>query len=472
MNRRGAEAGLVAMAVAISLGALLLVAFAQSDQVPPDFFGHALFVAAFAVGMHLMVRRAAPNADPILLACAIALSGIGYAVIKRLDADLAVSQALWMAIGAAAFASTLLLLRDHRTLEKFRYSLMLLGVALLMLPLAPVIGRTVRGARLWVALGPLTFQPAEAAKIVLAAFLAGYLSAKREVMTVPTARIGPLKLPAPRHFGPLIIAWVLSLAIMVFQRDLGSSVLFLALYIITIYVATSRASYVVAGTTMLAGGIVFASVAFAHVASRISVWLDPWSDIDGRGFQIAQSLFALGTGGVAGEGLGRGRPDFIGGSSIVATDSIFAAIGEELGLIGTVAILMLFAVIVARGFHIALRSRDSFGALLATGLTAIVGVQTFLIVGGVTRLIPLTGITLPFVSYGGSSIVSNFVLIAILMRISNIEAGTIAEASDARGGARAGGAAVGAPGGVEGRDEAPLVDLTSVHRLEPPEHRP
>lgn len=476
MTRRNAEAGLIAFAIALSLGALLLVAFATSDQVPPDFFGHALFFAGIAVGTHFAVRKLAPNADPLLLPCALLLAGIGYAMIKRIDTDLAGPQALWLAIGAAAFVGTLALLRDHRSLETFRYSLMLLGVGLLLMPLLPVVGKTVRGARLWVELGPITFQPAEAAKIVLAAFLAGYLASKREVMTVPTARLGPWKLPAPRHFGPLIIAWGLSLAIMVFQRDLGSSVLFLMLYIITIYVATSRAAYVVAGATMLTGGIVFANLAFAHVNQRIAVWLNPWTDIQGDGHQIVQSLFALGTGGVAGEGLGRGRPDFIGGSSIVATDSIFAAIGEELGLIGTTGLLLIFALIVARGFHIALRSRDQFGALLAVGLTAIVGVQTFLIVGGVTRLIPLTGITLPFVSYGGSSIVANFVLIAILLRISNVESGTHAEAAESRAGARAGGAAASAAQASGDRDESASADLTSVHRLsdddEPPAKGP
>lgn len=423
MNRRNAEASLLVFAAALSLGALLLVAFAKEGSAPAGFVGHAVFVVTLCAITHMVTRRFAPNADPILLPAAITLSGIGLAMIERLGGGLAGPQVVWIGTGAAAFCVTLILLRDHRKLESFRYSLMLLGVVLLMLPLAPGIGRTIRGARLWIELGPITVQPAEAAKIVLAAFLAGYLSAKREVMTVPTTRIGPWKLPAPRHFGPLIIAWGLSLAVMVFQRDLGSSVLFLSLYVITIYVATQRASYVVAGAGMFAAGIVFANAAFSHVQRRIAVWLDPWQDVSGDGFQIVQSLFALGSGGLAGEGLGKGRPDFIGGPSIVATDSIFAAIGEELGLLGTTAVLLIFAIVVARGFHIALRSREQFGAILAVGLTSIIGVQTFLIVGGVVRLIPLTGITLPFVSYGGSSIISNFVLIALLLRISNAEAG-------------------------------------------------
>ncbi|MGH2829720.1 MAG: FtsW/RodA/SpoVE family cell cycle protein [Actinomycetota bacterium] len=421
MNRRKAELSMLVPAGALWLFAILLGAFAVDDQVPPSFFGRAVFVIALCAVTHAAVRRLAPSADAVLLPCAIALSGIGFAMVMRLNPDLAGPQTMWLATGAGAFCLTLLVLPDHRRLEQFRYSLMLLGVALLLLPLAPLIGKEVNSARLWVQIGALNFQPAEAAKVVLAAFLAGYLASKREVMTVPTTRIGPWMLPAPRHFGPLVMAWALSLAVMVWQRDLGSSVLFLALYIITIYVATQRASYVVAGGAMFVGGVVFASAAFSHVHSRIAAWLNPWQDIDGSGFQIAQSLFALGTGGVAGEGIGRGRPDFIRFG--VPTDFIFSAIGEELGLIGAVAVLMLFAVIVARGFHIALRSREPFGTLLAVGLTAIVGVQTFLIIGGVTRLIPLTGITLPFVSYGGSSIVANYVLIALLMRISAAEAG-------------------------------------------------
>jgi peptidoglycan glycosyltransferase len=299
---------------------------------------------------------------------------------------------------------------------------MLLGLALLLLPLAPGIGRTVSGARLWVRVGPLNFQPAEGAKIMLAAFLAGYLATKREVLMAATTRVGPWMIPAPRHFGPLVLAWGVSLAVMVFERDLGSSMLFFALFVVMIYAATGRSAYVVTGVGLFAGGTYFAYQAFGHVQSRIAAWLDPWSRIETSGFQIAQSLFALGTGGIAGEGLGRGRPDLIRRG--VETDFIFSAFGEELGMLGGLAILLLFAILVARGFHVALRARDPFMTLLATGLTVIVGFQTFIIVGGVTRLIPLTGITLPFVSYGGSSILANFVLIALLMRLSDAEART------------------------------------------------
>ena len=422
MSRRNAELGLIILAVILSLGAYLLVEFSKADAIPPGFFSYAAAFSALALAAHAAVRRYAPHADPLFLPIGLLLSGLGYAMVRRLDPALGGPQLSWIVIGTLTFVITLVVLRDPRRIESFRYSLMLLGLAMLLLPLAPSIGRTVSGARLWVRLGPLNFQPAEGAKIFLAAFLAGYLASKREVLTAATTRLGPWMIPAPRHFGPLVLAWGVSLAVMVFERDLGSSMLFFTLFVVMIYAATGRSAYVVTGVGLFAGGTYFAYQAFGHVQNRIAAWIDPWSRIETSGFQIAQSLFALGTGGVAGEGLGRGRPDLIRRG--VETDFIFSAFGEELGLLGGLAILLLFAVLVARGFHVALRARDPFATLLATGLTVIVGFQTFLIVGGVTRLIPLTGITLPFVSYGGSSILANFVLIALLMRLSDSEART------------------------------------------------
>ena len=420
MSRRNAELGMVILAIILTGGAYLLADFVTSDAIPASFFP---FIAAFggmALAAHLVIRRVAPQADPLPLPIAMVLSGIGYVMVRRLNPDLAGPQLAWIAVGLAAFCVTLAAVRDHRRLEAFRYSFMVAGLALLLLPLAPGIGRTVSGARLWVRVGSLNFQPAELAKLMLAAFLAGYLASKREVLTAATARVGPWMIPAPRHFGPVVAAWGISLAVMVFERDLGSSMLFFAFFIVMLYAATARAAYVVTGVGLFAAGTLFAYQAFAHVQGRIAAWLDPWSRIDGSGFQIAQSLFALGTGGLGGEGLGRGRPDFIRRG--VETDFIFSALGEELGFVGGLAILLLFALLVARGLHIALRARDPFGTLLATGLTVIVGLQTFLIIGGVTRLIPLTGITLPFVSYGGSSLLANFVLIALLLRLSEAEA--------------------------------------------------
>ncbi|GAC1419860.1 MAG: cell shape-determining peptidoglycan glycosyltransferase RodA [Actinomycetota bacterium] len=422
MKRRNAEASLLAFAVVLAFGAMLQSAFArgtlsQSARLVP----HTLFIAGICLVTHLVTRRLAPNADPVILPCAITLAGIGFAMVDRLDHRLAGPQMLWLVIGAAAFCITLLVLRNHRQLESFRYSMMLLGVGLLLVPMLPVIGRKIHGAQLWIRIGPATFQPVEIAKVALAIFLAAYLASKREVMTVRTARLGPIHIPAPRHFGPLVVAWGISVLIIIFQSDLGMAMLLLGLFIATIYAATSRAVYVVAGGGLFAAALFAANSLLPHVHRRLSGWVNPWKDVQGAGFQIAQSLFALGNGGLGGTGIGRGRPDLI--HSAVSTDFIFAAIGEELGLAGTTAILLLFAIMVSRGFHIALRSQEPFGQLLAVALTTIIGLQTFLIVGGVSRLIPLTGITLPFVSYGGSSIVSNFVLIAILLRISNAEAG-------------------------------------------------
>ncbi|MHB8510738.1 MAG: FtsW/RodA/SpoVE family cell cycle protein [Actinomycetota bacterium] len=421
MNRRNAEASLLTFSVVLALLSMFQVAAAKTSgnhsPLTANLATNTIFIAAVCLAMHLVIRKLAPHADPIILPAAIALAGIGFAMIDRLDPAESGPQMIWIGIGAIAFCLTLLAVRDYRSLESFRYSLMLIGVGLLMVPLLPGIGWTVRGARLWIKLGGTSFQPVEIAKIALAIFLAAYLANKREVMTVRTTRIGPLQIPAPRHFGPLLFAWGLSVMIIVFENDLGMSMLLLGLFICTLYIATSRASYVVSGVALFFGGMIAASALLPHVHRRIEGWLNPWKDIQGSGFQIAQSLFAFGGGNIGGTGIGRGRPELI--QSGVSTDFIFSAIGEELGLIGTTAILLIFAIIVARGFHIALRSNDSFGQLLAAALTCIVALQTFLIVGGVTRLIPLTGITLPFVSYGGSSIVSNFVLIALLLRISD-----------------------------------------------------
>jgi cell division protein FtsW (lipid II flippase) len=420
------------LSIVIALATFVLVDFSHSSKVSPDLAKFMIAFTALAILGHIAVRRLAPTADPLLYPIAILLAGFGYGYIRRLAPDLASAQLGWITIGMIAFILTLAIVRDHRQLEQFRYSFLLLGVVLLLLPLSPIGSTLGRGVKLWIRVGPLAFQPAELAKVVLAIFLAGYLASKREVMTIATARVGPLGLPAPRHFGPLILAWGLSLAVMFYERDLGSSTLFFALFVITLYAATSRSAYALAGVVMFSGGVWYAYKHFAHVSVRICAWLHPWSatgpcGINAAGRQIAQSAFALGTGGLTGTGLGLGHPQLIDPqlrSGTLPTDFIFAAIGEEIGFFGTIAILLLFGLIAARGFHIALRSRDTFGTLLAVGLTVIITVQALLIMGGVSRLLPLTGITLPFVSYGGSSIFANFILIALLIRISDGEAVT------------------------------------------------
>ena len=432
MRPRNAELSLVILGILIAFGSGALVDLARGTTLEPELFRTFGAFAALAVAGHMVIRKLAPAADPVLYGVAVGLSGFGLGMIRRLDPKLANTQLGWLAIALAVFALTLLVVRDHRVIEQYRYSLMVVGIGLLLLPLTPIGTNLGRSAKLWIQVGPLTFQPAEAAKVVLAAFLAGYLAERREVMTVASARVGPLQMPAPRHFGPLLLAWGLSLAIMFYETDLGSSLLFFGLFVITMYAATSRIAYAIAGTGLAVAGVLFAYKTFAHVQTRVGAWLDPWSNDIATGFQaagrqIAQSYFAFGSGGLTGTGLARGNPDLIDPglrSGTLPTDFIFAAIGEELGLIGTTAVLLLFGVIVARGMHVALRSRDEFGTLLAAGLTVILGLQAFLIMGGVSRLVPLTGITLPFVSYGGSSLLANFVLVALLMRVSDAEAVT------------------------------------------------
>lgn len=425
MRPRNAELSLIILALIISFGTLALTDLARGDSLTTQAWTSFAIIGGLAIAGHVAVRFFSPDADPLLYPIAVLLSGFGYGMIRRLDPRLADAQLGWIAIGTGIFILTLAAIRDHRTIEQFRYSLMVVGVALLLLPLSGIGTDLGRSAKLWIQAGPLTFQPAEAAKIVLAMFLAGYLADKREVMTIASARIGRLGVPAPRHFGPLLLAWGLSLAVMFYERDLGSSLLFFMLFVLMLYAATSRIVYAVAGMGLFAGGTWFAYQTFAHVQSRVHDWLDPWSTITGSGRQIAQSAFALGTGGFTGVGIARGNPDLIDPglrSGTLPTDFIFAAIGEELGLIGSTAVLLLFGLIVARGMHISLRSRDQFGTMLAFGLTVIIGIQAFLIMGGVSRLVPLTGITLPFVSYGGSSLVANFALVALLMRIADAEA--------------------------------------------------
>lgn len=430
MNPRLAELSLTVFAVILSIGVLVQTDLAKGSSLQPDTMGFALVFVTMGALTHFAIRRYAPSADPILAPMMVFLIGFGTAYVRRLDPGLGGAQLTWTAVALLVFVLTLAFVKDHRTFADFRYSLLLIGILLLMLPLTPIGSDLGRSAKLWVQIGGMTFQPAEAAKVVLALFLAGYLSAKRELMTLPAFRIGPIGIPAPRHFGPLLLAWGISLLVMLYERDLGSSLLFFALFIATIYMATSRVAYVIAGLGLFAAGVSVAYQRFGHVQVRVASWLDPWSNdpesgILAGGRQLAQSTFALGSGGMTGTGIARGHPELIDpglASGTLPTDFIFAGIGEELGLFGTVAILLIFGLVIARGFTIALRATDTFGALLAGGLTFILGLQAFLIMGGVTRLLPLTGITLPLVSYGGSSLVANAMIIALLIRVSDREA--------------------------------------------------
>jgi len=414
-DRRNTELGLVVLGAVVTTALYTLASLGRTASLPADVVPFLIIILGLMVVAHVAMRRLAPSADGVLLPLAALLNGIGYVMIARLDDHLAGLQATWTLIGVGAFVATLIVVRRIRDLEHYRYTFMVIGVGLLALPMLPVIGRTIHGARIWVSIGPLNFQPGEFAKIVLAVFFASYLVEKRELLGIAARRIGPLSLPELRHFGPVLLAWGASLLVMFYEKDLGSSLLFFALFIVILWVATERASYLVVGGVLFSIGAFIAWSVFAHVQNRVDVWLHPWEEATGNGYQVVQATFALAWGGIAGTGLGLGRPNTVPAAQ---TDFIFAAIGEELGLLGAVAVLTAFLLMVGAGLRIALRAGSPFETLLATGLTTILGLQAFIIMGGVVRLVPLTGITLPFVSYGGSSLVANYVLLALLLRIS------------------------------------------------------
>jgi cell division protein FtsW (lipid II flippase) len=415
-RRRSRELGLGLLAVVVIGAGYVLLLLADRPDIPADLWVFLLAVLGLYLVAHLAVRRFAPRADPTLLPIAFLLNGIGYVTISRLDRDLARIQAIWTAVGIGAFVLTLVVVRNIRTLERYKYTFLLLGVGALILPGLPGIGREINGARLWVRVGPINFQPSEAAKVLLVIFFAAYLVDKRELLAAGTRRIGRVRLPDPKHLGPLLLAWGFSILVMVRQKDLGSSLLFFAVFAAMLYIATDRWSYLAVAVVMFMGGAVVAYQMFSHVTDRVSSWIDPWSVSQTTGFQLVQSLFALGSGGFAGTGLGLGSPQKIPNAS---TDFVLSAIGEELGLLGTVAVCMLFLLLIGSGFRIAIQAERPFSKLFAAGLTTVVGVQTFVIVGGVIRVIPLTGVTLPFISYGGSSLIANFVIIGLLIRISD-----------------------------------------------------
>lgn len=373
-----------------------------------------LLCAAFLLA-HLVLRGLRPHADPVLLPLAAALCLVGMVLLLRLNAHMARLQLIWMGVGMLAMLLLVALLRDYRLMERYRYTLALLGLALLFSTM--ILGREVNGARLWLVFGPLRLQPSELAKILLAVFFAAYLAERRELIASAGKKVLGLNLPRPRDLGPLLTMWALSLLLLIFQRDLGSSLLFFGIFLAVIYVSTERPAFVLAGVVLFLAGATLTFFLFGHVESRVKSWIDPLDPqtVNGESYQIAQSLFAFADGGLSGTGLARGSPDLI---PFVETDFIYASAGEELGLFGAVALALLYLAFTCRGLYVALRCPDDFGRLLAVGLSAIVGLQSFIIMGGVTRLLPLTGITLPFVSYGGSSLVSNFLLLGLLLCVS------------------------------------------------------
>jgi cell division protein FtsW (lipid II flippase) len=427
-RRRGAELFLLVIALMVGVGGYAAVGVGVQGKVPPDILGYGGWLAALILAAHVVVRLTAPYADPVLLPLVAALNGLGLAVIHRLDlakgldeADTyARQQLIWMTLGVILFAAALVILRDHRVLQRFTYTFGLLAILLLLLPMLPIIGKEINGARIWIHLGPLSFQPGEVAKVLLVVAFAGYLVLHRDALALAGRRLLFVDLPRGRDLGPILAMWLVSLAILVFQRDLGSSLLFFGLFLLMLYVATERPGWLLVGGGMFLAGAFTAYQLFGHVRSRVDLWISPFDHYGGgtddSGRQVVESMFGMAWGGLLGRGFGNGDPYRI---SFAESDFIVGAIGEELGLTAVMALILCYGLIVERGLRTALICRDSFGKLVATGLACSIALQVFVVIGGVTRLIPLTGLTTPFLSYGGSSLVANWVIVALLLRISD-----------------------------------------------------
>jgi cell division protein FtsW (lipid II flippase) len=419
-KRQVSGLGLLIVALVISIAAYVTAGLGLRGHLPRDAIVYGIVFVAVSLAGWFAVRWLAPRADPVLYPCAIALAGLGIAMLYRIMAArgqpvIAREQAIWVLVGIAAFAATLWFLKDDRQLHAYTYTIGLAGVVLLLLPVVPGLGLEINGARLWASIGGISFQPAEFGKILIVVFLASYLADKRELLA---AGVGPLGLPRAKDLGPLLLAWGASLAVLFLERDMGASLLFFGVFVVMLWIASGRAGYLVIGAVLFAIGAYAGYLVFSHVQDRVDYWLhalDP-ATVHGAGFfQLAQGWFAMATGGMVGTGLGQGSPTLI---PYVASDFVFAAFGEELGMLGTVSLLLLYLVLIARGLRVAMERLDDFGKLLATGLTTILALQTFTIVAGVTRLIPLTGVPLPLVSYGGSSRVATFIMLALLIRVS------------------------------------------------------
>jgi cell division protein FtsW (lipid II flippase) len=423
--------------------AILLVAgftavfVVRSDEIGDLSLIYGGYFLALCLAAHILLRIRLPNADPYLFPLCALLAAVGLVVLYRIDDALAGKQATVFLLGLVLFALTIIFLRDYHVLERYRYLIALGSIGLLMAPLLPGIGgQATNGAYLSLDFGPLSFQPAEVAKIGVVIFLASYLAERRELLSVAARRIAGVTIPPLKHFGPLLVVWGAAMVMLVFIRDLGSSLMFFGAFLAVLYVATARISYVLAGAALFVFGAAFFSSTVPHVQDRVDIWLDPFAANapEGAG-QLQQSLFAQADGGLFGTGLGESLLRLPGpffpesctdgfpfcGSILPEphTDFIYAVIVAELGLFGGCALILIYALIAARGFKTAVMAPDGFSKLLAAGLTAVFALQAFVIIGGVTKVIPLTGVTLPFVSYGGSSVVANLILIALLLLVSD-----------------------------------------------------
>jgi cell division protein FtsW (lipid II flippase) len=426
MSARNRELfGLIPAALLLTGG--FAAVFIQQQNVLSDVsLTYGAIFLGLCLAAHIFLRFTLPYADPYLFPLVALLACFGLVVIYRIDDTLAREQAQWFVVGLIAFAAVILFVRDYRALERYRYTIAFIGLGLLVLPRVPGIGAQVNGAYLGIKIGPVSFQPAELAKICLVIFVASYLRDTRQVLVMGARRFMGVTIPPLKHFGPLLVIWGASMLMLVLIRDLGSSLMFFGGFLAMLYVATNRVSFVLVGLVLFGLGAWFLAGHIGHVHDRIETWLDPFRatlyNKQGGSYQIAQSLFAQADGGLIGTGFGQALLNLPSGTPILPaahTDLIYAVITNELGLAGACGLLLVYLLFAERGFKIATLARDSFSSLLATGLTAVLALQVFVIVGGVTKVIPLTGVTLPFVSYGGSSIVANFILLALLLQISD-----------------------------------------------------
>ena len=432
-TRRNTELALLIFAVIIVAAAEGAVEGARDGRVSSHLAAYVAVPLILGLIAHLLIRRFATYADPFLLPIVVLLNGLGLVMIHRLDLGLAQqakegigdpvkaeapTQVVWTAIGLVLFVVIIVVVRDHRVLRRYAYTLALVGLFLLILPIVlPARFSEVNGARIWIRLAGFSIQPGEFAKILLTIFAASYLVDKRDVLSLAGKRFLGVDFPRGRDLGPLLAAWLVCIGVLVGGHDLGTSVMFFGLFVVLLYIATERVSWVIVGVALFAAGAYVAYQLFGNVQTRVGVWLHLFAPLhNDDGYQLRQSLFGLGTGGLFGTGLGAGHPELV---PLPATDFILSSFGEEIGLFGLVALLMVYALFVARGFATALAVRDSFGKLLASGLAFLVALQLFVVVAGISRLLPETGLTTPFLSYGGSSLIANYALLALLLRISD-----------------------------------------------------
>ncbi|SMX70302.1 MULTISPECIES: FtsW/RodA/SpoVE family cell cycle protein [unclassified Brevibacterium] len=424
---RLAELGLLILAIAVSTSAYALVGLGTEDTIPANVYQYAAWLAALGLILHVVVWWKAKYADPVLVPIAVLLNGLGLAMIYRVDLgrpeylNSGMTQLIWMTLGVGLAVGILFFLTDHRWLRRYTFVSGFAALIFLMLPLIPGLGKTVNGARIWIGTETMSFQPGEIAKILLAIFFAGYLVSYRDQLVLAGPKILGIRFPRLRDFGPIVIAWVASVGILVFEKDLGTSLLFFGLFVAMLYVATSKVSWIILGLGFFAAGAVAATLLFSHVQQRVDGWLhaltsEEYNKAPGGSYQLVQGLFGMSNGGLTGTGFGEGRPNMV---PYAESDFIYASLGEELGMAGLFVILLCYLFIFQRGIKTAQQLRDGFGTLLATGLSFTIALQVFVVVGGVTRLIPLTGLTTPFLAQGGSSLVANWMIIALLLRISD-----------------------------------------------------